>query len=111
MANIIPIRKNLKNIFTKGILDISKKNNDKKNENEDNKVVSNISENVFDRLYIPKNKLEINDKLNKTNKVKFFELINDNLLFILYENDGCSLFYKIDWSKKISDNETEAEFI
>ena len=110
LANIIPIRKNLKNIFTKGILDISKKNNDKKNENEDNKVVSNISENVFDRLYIPKNKLEINDKLNKTNKVKFFELINDNLLFILYENDGCSLFYKIDWSKKISDNETEAEF-
>ena len=36
------------------------------------KSESSESDNVFERLYITKNKAEINDKLNKTNTVKFF---------------------------------------
>ena len=106
LTNIIPIRKNAKKINDNGDTIQLKE----KNEKEDKKQESTESDNVFERLYIPKNKAEISEKLDKTNNVKFFELINDNLLFIIYENDGCTLFYQIDWNRKISDNETEAEF-
>ena len=71
---------------------------------------SDNSDDVFKRLYIAKNKNENDAKLNKTNSVKFFELINDNLLLIIYANDDCSLIYKIDWNKKMNDDETEMEF-
>ena len=77
---------------------------------EDKNNESNDSEDVFKRLYISKNKNENDAKLNKSNTVKYFELINDNLLFIIYANDGCSLMYKIDWNKKMNDDETELEF-
>ena len=81
-----------------------------KSSENDKKSESNDSEDVFKRLYIAKNK-NVNDaKLNKNNSVKFFELINDNLLLIIYANDGCSLLYKIDWNKKMNDNENEMEF-
>ena len=110
LANIIPVRKNLQKKDKQGIGD----NPDEKalsDNGKENKDLESIdSDNVFERLYIPKNKNEIGDKLVKNNKIKFFELINDNLLFIVYEKDGCSVFYKIDWNKKISDNETEADF-
>ena len=46
----------------------------------------------------------------KDNGVKYFELINDNLLFVVYIKDGCCMFYKIDWNRKIKDDETEADF-
>ena len=105
LTNVTQIKKN-KNV--KNSENIQEENVEENQENK--KLESSESDNVFQRLYIPKNQIEINEKLNKTNKVKFFELINDNLLFIIYENDGCSLFFQIDWNKKISDNETEAEF-
>ena len=78
----------------------------RKKENEKNK---GESDDDFKRL-LPNIKIEISDKLNKNNNAKFFELLTDNLLFIIYENDGCCLFYKIDWNRKILDNETKAEF-
>ena len=75
-----------------------------KSENESSKM------DVFKRLYKSKND-EYNDgKINRNNRVKFFELINDNLLFVIYANDGCSLLYKIDWNKKMLDGETEEDF-
>ena len=65
---------------------------------------------VFSRLYVSKN-LDFNDsKINRNNKVQYFELINDNLLFVIYEKDGCCLFYKIDWNKRNTDSESEEEF-
>ena len=65
---------------------------------------------VFKRLYISKN-IDFKDtKINKNNKVQFFELINDNLLFVIYEKDGCCLLYKIDWNKRNMDSESEDEF-
>ena len=113
LSNVSPIRKNLQKIegggLGNGVRRRSLKHRTAGGE-EEKKSESSESDNVFERLYIQKNKAEINDKLNKTNTVKFFELINDSLLFIIYENDGCSLFYKLDWNKKISENETEAEF-
>ena len=105
LTNIVPIKKNKNNGTIRPVQDKNLEENE-----ENKKLESSESDDVFKRLYIPKNKAEIDEKLNKTNKVKFFELINDNLLFIIYENDGCSLFYDIDWNKKISENETEAEF-
>ena len=111
LSNITPIRKNIQKIQGNGtrVGGHSRTERSVKNE-EEKKIESSGSDNVFERLYILKNKAEINDKLNKTNTVKFFELISDSLLFIIYENDGCSLFYKLDWNKKITENETEAEF-
>ena len=67
-------------------------------------------EKIIQKLYKPKGDEEEDDKLVKNNGVKFFELINDNLLFVIYIKDGCCLFYKIDWNRKIQDDETEAEF-
>ena len=110
LSNVTPIRKNLKKNEEKKTQDSPKKKADEKINEEKKQTDSSETEDVFQRLYIPKSKAEISDKLNKTNTVKFFELINDNLLFIIYQNDGCSLFYKLDWNKKISDNETESEF-
>ena len=68
------------------------------------------TEKKIQKLYKPKGDEEEDEKLVKNNGVKFFELINDNLLFVIYIKDGCSLFYKIDWNRKIQDDETEAEF-
>ena len=48
-------------------------------------------------------------RVNKSNRVKYFELINDNLLFVIYQNDGILLLYKIDWNRKIADGETELD--
>ena len=110
LSNVAPIRKNLQKLNKDGIRDITHYLTNRNNEDKKKNYNSIDSDDVFERLYIPKHKAEINDKLNKTNTVKFFELINDNLLFIIYENDGCCLFFKLDWNKKISDNETEAEF-
>ena len=76
-------------------------------ENNNNKSTKN---DVFSRLYVSKN-LDFNDtKINRNNKVQYFELINDNLLFVIYEKDGCCLFYKIDWNKRNIDSESEEEF-
>ena len=62
------------------------------------------------KLYKPYGEDEENEKLVKDNSIKYFELYNDNLLFVIYSNDGCCMFYKIDWNRKIKDDETEAEF-
>ena len=67
-------------------------------------------EKAIQKLYKPYGEEEENEKLVKDNGVKFFELINDNLLFVVYIKDGCCMFYKIDWNRKIKDDETEAEF-
>ena len=107
LTNTDPIKKN---IYEDENMDNKSENKSEKHlENEKNNE-SNDSDDVFKRLYIAKNKNENDAKLNKNNSVKFFELINDNLLFILYANDGCSLLYKIDWNKKMNDDETENEF-
>ena len=68
-----------------------------------------MKDEVFKRLYKTK-KIEINDgKIVRNNRVKFFELISDNLLFIIYYNDGCTLLYKIEWNKKLSEGESEVD--
>ena len=65
---------------------------------------------VFKRLYVSKNEDYNDNKINKNNKVQYFELINDNLLFVIYEKDGCCLLYKLDWNKRNMDIESEEEF-
>ena len=79
---------------------------------EGQEIINNKSKeknDVFKRLYVSKN-LDFNDtKINKSNRVQYFELINDNLLFVIYEKDGCCLLYKIDWNKRNIDNESEDE--
>ena len=70
----------------------------------------NTKNDVFKRLYKSKNLELIDSRINRNNKIKFFELINDNLLFVIYANDGCCLLYKIDWNKRMLDGETEEEF-
>ena len=107
LTNIDPIKKSI--YGEENINDISENKSENNIENE-KKSESNDSDDVFKRLYISKNKNENDAKLNKNNYVKFFELINDNLLLIIYANDGCSLLYKIDWNKKMNDDETEMEF-
>ena len=62
---------------------------------------------VFQRLYKSKKEEIIDEKIVKDNDVKFFELINDNLLYVIYSNDGCSLLYKIEWNKSQRDNLSE----
>ena len=87
-------------------------NNKAENDLKNKTLFANKSmkEEVFNRLYKSK-KDEVDDgKIIKTNKVKFFELINDNLLFVIYYNDGCTLLYKIDWNKKIQESASEADF-
>ena len=80
-------------------------NEDNNNYNKD--LAKTSKEEVFQRLYNTKKKEIINRKLVKDNRVKFFELINDNLLFVLYSNDGCSLIYKIEWTKSTKENSLE----
>ena len=63
---------------------------------------------VFNRLYRTKKEEIIDEKIVKDNRVKFFELINDNLLFVIYSKDGCSLLYKIEWVKSTKENFTES---
>ena len=108
LSNTSPIRKNYNK--DKNDINIKNKLSSKKLNENNNSADDDDSDDVFKRLYVIKNKNEINEKLNRNNHVKFFELINDNLLFLIYEKDGCSLFYKIDWNKKLSENETESEF-
>ena len=62
---------------------------------------------VFRRLYKSKKEEIIDEKLVRNNKIRFFELINDNLLFIIYANDGCTFLYKIEWNKNNKDTEGE----
>ena len=91
-------------------------NNKKENESEESESMGKSEEKmsekekIIQKLYKPKGDEEEDEKLVKNNGVKYFELINDNLLFVIYIKDGCSLFYKIDWNRKIQDDETEAEF-
>ena len=84
-------------------------NNDNETKNKTLFGNKTMKDEVFKRLYRSK-KVEINDgKIIKNNGVKFFELINDNLLFVIYYNDGCTLLYKIDWNKKIQEGESEGD--
>ena len=113
LTNTAPKKKNLQG--EENINDSENSNDKSKNKSENDlennkNSESNDSDDVFKRLYISKNKNENDAKLNKNNFVNYFELINYNLLFIIYANDGCSLIYKIDWNKKMNDDETENEF-
>ena len=63
---------------------------------------------VFKRLYKTKKEEFKNEKIIRDNPVKFFELINDYLLYVIYANDGCSLLYKIDWSKSNKNDITDS---
>ena len=84
--------------------------NESSNELAKSQANKKSKDDVFKRLYISKN-IDFKDtKINKNNKVQFFELINDNLLFVIYEKDGCCLLYKIDWNKRNMDSESEDEF-
>ena len=99
---------NINNTNYNGVFGFNQKNeNDQKNKTLfGNKT---MKDEVFKRLYKSK-KIEINDgKIVKNNRVKFFELLNDNLLFIIYHNDGCTLLYKIEWNKKIGEEENEID--
>ena len=107
LTNTEPIKKK---IYGEENITLSEKSKSEKELENDKNSESSESDNVFKRLYISKEKNENDAKLNKNNTVKFFELINDNLLLIIYANDGCSLIYKFDWNKKMNDDETEMEF-
>ena len=116
----------ISNILTLNISNKSEKEKEKITENNKNNEEDELEESaietkkaeekmsekekIIQKLYKPKGDEEEDDKLVKNNGVKFFELINDNLLFVIYIKDGCSLFYKIDWNRKIQDDETETEF-
>ena len=97
---------------------LSNKNNEREGNSKDSdsnsesggKSEDKEKEKKIQKLYRPKGEEEENEKLVKDNCIKYFELINDNLLFVVYLKDGCCMFYKIDWNKKIKDDETEAEF-
>ena len=97
---------------------LSNKNNEREGNSKDSdsnsesggKSEDKEKEKKIQKLYRPKGEEEENEKLVKDNSIKYFELINDNLIFVVYLKDGCCMFYKIDWNKKIKDDETEAEF-
>ena len=100
---------NINNTNYNGPFGFNNQNNEKDSKNKTLFGNKTMKEEVFKRLYKSK-KIEINDgKIVRNNRVKFFELINDNLLFIIYYNDGCTLLYKIEWNKKIGEGETEAD--
>lgn len=64
---------------------------------------------VFKRLYKAKED-DYNDvRVNRSNRVKYFELINDNLLFVVYQNEGILLLYRIEWNRKLSEGESELD--
>ena len=76
--------------------------------NDDTKSMGKTAKDeVFKRLFRSKKEEIIDEKLVRNNKIKFFELINDNLLFIIYSDDGCTLLYKIEWNKNSKENSTE----
>ena len=101
---------NINNISNKNkMTDSFKKNESDNSSGKENNNKLNKKD-VFQRLYVSKN-IDFNDnKINKNNKVQYFELINDNLLFVIYEKDGCCLLYKLDWNKRNADIESEEEF-
>ena len=101
---------NINNISNKNkMTDSFKKNESDNSSGQENNNKLNKKD-VFQRLYVSKN-IDFNDnKINKNNKVQYFELINDNLLFVFYQKDGCCLLYKIDWNKRNTDSESEEEF-
>ena len=74
---------------------------------QENINVKSKKDDVFKRLYVSKNIDSSNNKLNKSNSVQYFELINDNLLFVFYQKDGCCLLYKIDWNKRTTEESEE----
>jgi hypothetical protein len=76
------------------------------NEQENNNAKSK-KDDVFKRLYVSKNIDSSSNKLNKSNSVQYFELINDNLLFVFYQKDGCCFLYKIDWNKRTTEESEE----
>ena len=84
-------------------------NNEKDKKNKTLFGNTTMKNEVFKRLYKSK-KIDIDDgKIIRNNRVKFFELLNDNLLFVIYHNDGCTLLYKIEWNKKNGDGEWESD--
>ena len=101
---------NINNISNKNkMTDSFKKNESDNSSGQENNNKLNKKD-VFQRLYVSKN-IDFNDnKINKNNKVQYFELINDNLLFVIYEKDGCCLLYKLDWNKRNADIKSEEEF-
>ena len=97
-----------KNVSNSSLLkDESNVLNSSENLKSDN---DNSKGDVFKRLYKSKNLVYNDGKINRNNKIKYFELINDSLLFVIYANDGCCLLYKIDWNKRMLDGESEEEF-
>ena len=74
---------------------------------QENINVKSKKDDVFKRLYVSKNIDSSSNKLNKSNSVQYFELINDNLLFVFYQKDGCCLLYKIDWNKRTTEDSEE----
>ena len=74
---------------------------------QENINVKSKKDDVFKRLYVSKNIDSSSNKLNKSNSVQYFELINDNLLFVFYQKDGCCLLYKIDWNKRATEESEE----
>ena len=74
---------------------------------QENINVKSKKDDVFKRLYVSKNIDSGSNKLNKSNSVQYFELINDNLLFVFYQKDGCCLLYKIDWNKRTTEESEE----
>ena len=116
--NLDETMRNLSSILTASTF--KSKENDKEGEsNETESPLESMAksedkmsdkEKAIQKLYKPYGEEEENEKLVKDNGVKYFELINDNLLFVVYIKDGCCMFYKIDWNRKIKDDETEAEF-
>ena len=74
---------------------------------QENINVKSKKDDVFKRLYVSKNIDSSSNKLNKSNSVQYFELINDNLLFVFYQKDGCCLLYKIDWNKRTTEESEE----
>ena len=101
---------------------IDNNNNNQNDYNDSNEQLSknssinglkdNLSDkdDVFHRLYKGKVNDENDGKIERNNKVKYFELLNDNLLFIVFNNDGIILLYKIDWNRKIKNDESEEDF-
>ncbi|MCQ2816216.1 MAG: hypothetical protein MJ252_03010 [archaeon] len=82
----------------------SNKEETEKEEKEEEKEES--SEDIFTKLYKPKKEEETDIRLNKDSHIKYFELINDNLLLIIYQEKGIILYYKIDWNKKMVEGNT-----
>ena len=117
---IVLLSKNLQNKDSndydeknKTILNINNNNDNgefgSNHNNENDPKSKTVRDEVFKRLYKAK-KIEINDgKIERNNRVKFFELINDNLLFVIYNNDGCTLLYKIEWNKKVVEGDLESD--